>query len=35
MYVVLELGLFIFAFYRGRGLEALISLLIFVALLLD
>lgn len=30
MYLIVEIGLFIFAFYRGRGLEALIALLIFV-----
>lgn len=30
MYLIVETGLFIFAFYRGRGLEALIALLIFV-----
>lgn len=30
MYLIVEIGLFIYAFYRGRGLEALIALLIFV-----
>lgn len=30
MYLILEIGLFIFAFYRGRGLEALVALLIFI-----
>lgn len=30
MFGILELGLFIFAFYHGRGLEALVALLVFI-----
>lgn len=30
MYLIAEIGLFFFAFYRGRGLEALVALLVFI-----
>lgn len=30
MYLMAELGLFFFAFYRGRGLEAFIALMVFI-----
>ncbi|HEX5329961.1 hypothetical protein [Sulfuricurvum sp.] len=33
MFWIAELGLFVFAFYRGRGMEALVALLIFIGVI--